>query len=110
MMDMAHDHCATCGAVIVAEGLAWAKQYCGARCYADAVLARKREARKAARADLRCAWCGEPMNATRADQKYCCGHCRDAAWRDYHREKLRAYQRAYMRARRAARKAAQIDR
>lgn len=104
MMDM-DDHCQHCGAVIMAEGLAWSKLYCGARCYADAVLARKRKTRAAARAHLRCAWCAGPMQAARADRKYCCARCREAAWRDYHRERLRDYQREYQRARRAARKA-----
>ena len=104
-----HDRCAVCGTVIDTSGMAWAKVYCGRECHAKAVSARKREQRAAARAGMKCVWCGQPMEAKRADRKYCSRGCTHAAWRDFHRDRLRVYMREYQRRLRAGRRAETVE-
>jgi hypothetical protein len=49
--------------------------------YNDAQHYARNQHRAAARANLTCQHCGDPITATRADARYCSDGCRQAAYR-----------------------------
>jgi len=84
-----HDHtgcyrrtCSVCGKEFYA-GMPHAS-LCSERCNQDAVLARRRAARRVGRT-RRCARCGNVFIARRRDAVYCSNACRQAMHRRRHR-------------------------
>jgi len=74
--------CSVCGKVFYA-GMPHAS-LCSERCNQDAVLARRREARRASRT-RECGRCGKSFEASRRDAVYCSNACRQAMHRRRHR-------------------------
>jgi len=70
--------CSVCGKVFYA-GMPHAS-LCSERCNQDAVLARRREARRQRRV-RRCLACGRPFVAKRRDGMYCSKACKQYAYR-----------------------------
>lgn len=67
--------CVVCGRFVTGR-----KKYCSQRCVNDAYMERRRQ-RHAASLLKRCAVCGKPFTAKRADAMYCSPACKQTAYR-----------------------------
>lgn len=67
--------CAVCGRVVTGR-----KKYCSQRCTNDAYMERRRQRHKE-KLSKRCAVCGSPFTASRADAMYCSQACKQSAYR-----------------------------